>query len=178
VSASAPRLFALGACPGILYQHTGGGGTQLKTLETGANYIKAALLLYQITHHRGYLAQAEDQYQAVRRYFLSPDVPLYTVYLFDTGSSCQQVPAQYYGSVNGTMIWAGLDLAGLTGAAAYRTEAIATAKAVGHLVLPHDRVLPGQVRRLRVRPARSGDRPPRSGDRAPWSGAGFQPMCG
>ena len=124
------RLFALGACPSVLYQQPGGGYNRLKTLETGANYIKAALLLYQITRSPGYLVQAEDQYQAVRRYFLSPHVPLYTVYVFDTGSSCRQVPARYFGSVNGTMIWAGYYLARATGKAAYLTEAVSTAKAV------------------------------------------------
>ena len=41
--------FALGACPAVDYQQPGGGGTKLKTLETGSNYIKAALLLYQVT---------------------------------------------------------------------------------------------------------------------------------
>lgn len=124
------RLFALGACPSVFYQQPDGGYNRLKTLETGANYIKAALLLYQITKSPGYLVQAEDQYQAVRRYFLSPRVPLYTVYLFDTGSSCRQLPARYFGSVNGTMIWAGYYLAKATGRAAYLAEAVATAKAV------------------------------------------------
>jgi hypothetical protein len=130
VAGTGRRLFALGACPGVLYQQPGGGYNRLKTLETGANYIKAALLLYQLTKSPGYLAQAEDQYRAVRRYFLSPHVPLYTVYVFDTGSSCGQVPARYFGSVNGTMIWAGYYLARDTGQAAYLTEAVATAKAV------------------------------------------------
>jgi hypothetical protein len=124
------RLFALGACPSVLYQQPGGGYNRLKTLETGANYIKAALLLYQITKSPGYLAQAEEQYQAVRQYFLSPGVPLYTVYVFDTGSSCAQVPARYFGSVNGTMIWAGYYLARATGRMAYLAEAVTTAKAV------------------------------------------------
>jgi hypothetical protein len=123
-------LFALGACPGILYQRAGGGSNQDKTLETGSNYIKAALLLYQITHRSSYLAQAEEQYKAVQRYFLSPGVPLYTVYVFDNGSSCQQVPAQYYASVNGNMIWAGYYLALATGNSAYLGQALATAHAV------------------------------------------------
>jgi hypothetical protein len=134
VANNAPQLFALGACPSIFYQSAGGGTDKLKTLETGSNYIKAALLLYQITHNRSYLAQAESQYQADRRYFLSPDVPLYTVYVFDDGSSCVPVPAQYFASVNGNMIWAGYALAAATGNGAYRSEAIATARAVvGHL---------------------------------------------
>jgi hypothetical protein len=130
VAGNAPRLFALGACPSILYQYSGGGSTKVKTLETGSNYIKAALLLYQITHRHSYLEQAEDQYQAVRRYFLSRGVPLYTVYVFDNGSSCTQVPAQYFASVNGNMIWAGYYLAQATGSRTYSAEAIATARAV------------------------------------------------
>ncbi len=124
------REFALGACPGILYQHSRGGSTQLKTLETDANYIKAAVLLYQITHLRGYLAQAELHYQAVRRYYLSPGTSLYTVYVFDNGASCTQVPAQYFGSVNGLMIWNGDTLAQVTGQRSYLAEAIATAQNV------------------------------------------------
>ena len=124
------RLFALGACARIFYQQPGGGYNKLKTLETGSNYIKAALLLYQITHQHSYLAQAEAQYQAVRADFLPPDVPLYTVYVFDTGSLCLPVPARYFGSANGNMIWAGYTLAAVTGNSAYRSEAIATAKAV------------------------------------------------
>jgi len=124
------RQFALGACPGILYQRSDGGGTQLKTLETDANYIKAAVLLYQITHQRSYLAQAEQHYQAVRQYYLSPGTSLYTVYVFDNGTSCTQVPAQYFGSVNGLMIWNGYTLAQLTGQQSYLSEAIATAQDV------------------------------------------------
>ena len=130
VAGNAAKLFALGACPGILYQRAGGGTAKDKTLETGSNYVKAALLLYQITHQHSYLVQAEDQYQADRRYFLSADVPLYTVYVFDNGSSCQQVPAQYFASVNGNMIWAGYYLARATGNSAYLDESIATARAV------------------------------------------------
>ena len=134
VAGNAAKLFALGACPGILYQRAGGGGNQDKTLETGSNYVKAALLLYEITHQRTYLAEAEGQYQADRQYFLSANVPLYTLYVFDNGSSCQQIPAQYFASVNGNMIWAGYTLAGITGNRSYLSEALATARAVaGHL---------------------------------------------
>ena len=124
------QQYAIGACSGILYQHSYGGNTQLKTLETDANYVKAAVLLYQITHQRSYLAQAQQHYQAVRQYYLSPGTSLYTVYVFDNGTSCTQVPAQYFGSVNGLMIWNGYTLAQLTGQRSYRTEAIATAQDV------------------------------------------------
>jgi len=134
VADTARRQFALGACPGIFYQQPGGGYNKLKTLETGSNYIKAALLLYQLTKSRVYLAEAQAQYRAVRADFLSATVPLYTVYVFDTGSVCRQVPARYFGSVNGNMIWAGYFLARATGNRAYLSEALATAHAVaGHL---------------------------------------------
>ena len=121
--------FQAGACPGIQYQLPGGQPTMLKTLESGSNYVKAALLLYQVTKYRGYLRAAEAQYAAIRRYYLSPGVPLYTVYVFDNGSACAQAPARYFGSVNGNMIWAGYDLARATGRHAYLDQAIATAKA-------------------------------------------------
>jgi hypothetical protein len=124
------KLFARGACPIVFYQQPGGGYNKLKTLETGSNYIKAALLLYQITRSPRYLAEAEAQYQAVRTEFLSRGVPLYTVYVFDSGHSCFQLPARYFGSVNGNMIWAGYYLAKATGRAVYRAEAVATARAV------------------------------------------------
>jgi hypothetical protein len=122
--------FARGACPGIDYQLPGGAPTMLKTLETGSNYIKAALLLYQVTRFPRYLRDAERQYAAVRRYYLSRHVPLYTVYVFDTGSACGQAPARYFGSVNGNMIWAGLTLARITGQASYLAQAAATGRAV------------------------------------------------
>ena len=124
------QQFAVGACSGILYQHSYGGSTQLKTLETDANYVKAAVLLYQITHRHSYLTQAQEHYQAVRQYYLSPGTSLYTVYVFDNGTSCTQVPAQYFGSVNGLMIWNGYTLAQLTGQRSYLAEAIATAQNV------------------------------------------------
>jgi hypothetical protein len=124
------QQFAVGACSGILYQHSYGGSTQLKTLETDANYVKAAVLLYQITHRRSYLTEAEQHYQAVRQYYLSPGTSLYTVYVFDNGSTCTQVPAQYFGSVNGLMIWNGDTLAQLTGQRSYLAEAVATAQNV------------------------------------------------
>jgi hypothetical protein len=130
VADNAAKLFARGACPSILYQRADGGSTDVKTLETGSNYVKAALLLYQITHRHSYLRKAEDQYQAIRQYYLSPGVPLYTLYVFDNGTSCMQVPAQYFGSVNGNMIWSGYYLAKATGNSTYQTEAIATAHAV------------------------------------------------
>lgn len=129
-SVAGSQQYAAGACSGILYQHSFGGTTQLKTLETDANFIKAAVLLYQITHRRGYLTQAEQHYQAVRQYYLSPGTSLYTVYVFDNGTSCTQVPAQYFGSVNGLMIWNGYTLAQLTGQRSYLNEAIATAQGV------------------------------------------------
>ena len=49
------RVFSLGGCPAIPYQQPGGGENRLKTLETAANAMKAALLLYKATRERAYL---------------------------------------------------------------------------------------------------------------------------
>jgi hypothetical protein len=122
--------FGSGACPEIDYQWPHGHGGDLKTLETATNYIKAALLLHQITGSAGYLAKAESQYQRVRRYFLIGRVPLYTVYVFDNGTRCKALPGRYFASVNGNMIWAGATLAAGTGDRRYLRQAIATAQAV------------------------------------------------
>ena len=124
-------VFALGACPAINYQRPrGGDGYWLKTLETDSNYVKAAILLYEVTGEARYLTKATAKYAAVRRYFLDPQVPLYTVYLFDQGGACTQLPRRFYASVNGNMIWNGLHLARALAATSYRTEALATARAV------------------------------------------------
>lgn len=128
-SVEAPA-FATGHCPQIDYQWPHGHRTDLKTLETGSNYIKAALLLYQITRQISYLTKAEAAYAVARQYFLSPSVPLYTVYIFDTGKKCTVLPGRYYASVNGNMIWAGAELAKDSGDRTYLAQAIATAKAV------------------------------------------------
>lgn len=122
--------FATGACPLIDYQQPDGVANQLKTLETDANAIKAALLLRAATGDASYLAKARTKYASVRQYFLDPSVPLYTTYVFDTGTACAQVPRRFFGSVNGDMIWNGLELARVTGDATYRADALATAHAV------------------------------------------------
>src|SRR5207245_312727 len=64
------KLFALGACPQIRYQQPNGEANHLKTLETDANAIKAALLLYRATQSAGYLDSAVRHYSAVRSLFL------------------------------------------------------------------------------------------------------------
>ena len=122
--------FGSGACPDVDYQWPDGKGGYLKTLETATNYIKAALLLRQLTGSGRYLAKAESEYQQVRRYFLDQRAQLYTVYVFDDGTDCQALPGRYFASVNGNMIWAGSALAAATGRRAYLTQAIATAGAV------------------------------------------------
>jgi hypothetical protein len=132
VDSTAAAHFAAGACPKIDYQSPGGGANNLKTLETDSNYVKAALLLYQVTGKHAYLTKAENKYAAVRSYFLSPSVPLYTVYVFDDRSHCAQLPGRFYASVNGNMIWSGAELTGLTGNPGYLAQAVATAKAVRH----------------------------------------------
>ncbi len=124
-----PSVYLFGACPAIHYQQPG-GVIKLKTLESDSNYIKAALLLYDNTRNRTYLSKAEAEYAAVRQYFLDANLPLYTVYVFDNGVHCQQVPGRFFASVNGNMIDNGLRLAQDTGDPRYRTDAIATAQAV------------------------------------------------
>jgi hypothetical protein len=130
VDADKGSNFATGACPSIDYQVPHGGKNNLKTLETDSNYIKAGLLLYQITNDTSYLQKAEGKYAAARQHFLDPVVPLYTVYVFDDGSTCTPLHGRYFGSVNGNMIWAGYHLAEATGNNAYHDEAVATALGV------------------------------------------------
>jgi hypothetical protein len=124
------NAFARGACPDIDYQQPAGGANKLKTLETDANAIKAGLLLYGATHDQRYLVQSEARYVAVRAHFLEPDVPLYSVYVFDDGSTCRRLPHRFFASVNGDMTWSGLELWRLTGRRAYLTDALATAHAM------------------------------------------------
>lgn len=124
------RVYALGACPRIDYQQPDGDGNRLKTLETDSNLIKAALLLYRATHQPLYLADARAHYDAVRAFFLDPAVPLYSVYVFDDGKTCVQLPHRFFASVNGNMIWNGVELFHDTGMPTYLHQAIATAQAV------------------------------------------------
>jgi hypothetical protein len=122
--------YALGACAKIPYQQPSGGANQLKTLETEGNAIKAAILLYQATGDQTYLTSAVADYAAVRASFLDPVVPLYSVYVFDDGQACTQLPHRFFASVNGDMIWSGLELSQITGTQQYLTDALATARAV------------------------------------------------
>jgi hypothetical protein len=122
--------YALGACPSIRYQQAFGGGGGLKTLETDSNAIKAALLLWKATGAQSYLDDAATVYAAVRRYFLDPVLPLYTVYVYDDGVSCAQLPARFFASANGNMIWNGVALASATGDPGYLGDAMQTARAV------------------------------------------------
>ncbi|MGI9004998.1 MAG: hypothetical protein ACR2FU_02175 [Streptosporangiaceae bacterium] len=126
--------FALGACPGIDYQRAYGAAGKVKTLETDSNYVKAALLLYQVTGDKTYLTKAEQKYQAIRKYFLNAGPPLYTAHVIDSGGSCDQVRGLFFASVNGNMIWDGATLASLTGTARYLTQAVATAQAAGRIL--------------------------------------------
>jgi hypothetical protein len=126
--------FALGACPEVRYQHPFGGGGGLKTLETDANSVKAALLLFAATHDARYLGAARRRYRAIRRRFLDASLALYTVYVLDDGARCRQIPRRFFASVNGDMIWSGLALARATGDSRYRRDAFATAHAVDRLL--------------------------------------------
>jgi hypothetical protein len=124
------QAFALGACPDIRYQQPAGHDNRLKTLETDANAIKAAILLYRATGENRFLQAAVSRYAAVRARFLDPSLPLYTVYVFDDGTACAQVPHRFFASVNGDMIWNGLELERITGTHGYLDQALATAGAV------------------------------------------------
>ncbi|HEV2618766.1 MAG TPA: hypothetical protein VGU23_02385, partial [Acidobacteriaceae bacterium] len=119
--------FASGFCPQIHYQHPHAGGGGLKTLETDSNYIKAAILLYQTTGTQSYLTKAETEYAGVRSEFLEPDSPMYTVYVWDNGTSCLRVRNQFFSSVNGNMLWNAHELGIITGNASYNYSADATA---------------------------------------------------
>lgn len=132
--------FATGHCPSIDYQRPNGGHKKLKTLETDSNYVKAAILLYQVTGTPSYLAKARQKYLAVRNYFLSDRSALYTAYVRDTGRRCNQKRGQYFASANGNMIWAGAELARLTGAKSFLAQAIATARAVGRYLCDYVKV--------------------------------------
>lgn len=121
--------FYRGACPGIPYQQAGAAGSSVKTLETDANETTAALLLYRDTGAFSYLNDAQQRYARDRAAFLSPRAPLYTVHLRDDGTTCAQVPGRYFASVNGAMVWNGIELASDTGDPRYGDEAIATARA-------------------------------------------------
>ena len=134
----ASPVYDVGACPAIRYQRPFGRGDQLKTLETDSNGIKAALLLFEATHDARYRDIAMRRYDAVRQYFLDPERPLYSVYVFDDGARCRQVPHRYFASVNGNMIWNGIALYRITHRLRYRDEAYATAHAVAtDLADPH-----------------------------------------
>jgi hypothetical protein len=122
--------FSLGACPEIRYQQPSGSQNQLKTLETDANAVKAAILLFQATNDQSYLQSAVSRYAAIRTRFLDPQVPLYSVYVFDDGKSCTQVPHRFFASVNGDMIWSGVELSKLTATTSYLAQAEATGRAV------------------------------------------------
>ena len=127
---AASDVYARGACPELDYQrpHAESGG--LKTLETGANATLAGAMLAERTHDRAYLNDAKRRYDTVRRWFLDPDMPLYTVYVFDDAHACRALPHRFFASVNGVMIDAGLTLTRTSGEARYAREARATAHAI------------------------------------------------
>lgn len=123
-------VFYRGACPNVPFQHPPQFQSHVKTLETTANAIKADLLVYEATSDDAYLRAARLQYDLARQYYLDPALPLYTVHVRDDGSSCTQVPHRFFASVNGNMIWNGMELWRKTGDRRYANEALATAHAV------------------------------------------------
>jgi hypothetical protein len=104
--------------------------SRVKSIETDANLIKASLLLYYATNQQSYLDDAAARYDAARKFYLDARVPLYTVHVIDDGTQCTQVDRRFFASVNGDMIWNGLQLSRLTGQQHYHDEALATARAV------------------------------------------------
>lgn len=128
--AAQSKAFSGGACPAIPYQEPQPGAHHVKTLETDANEIKAALLLFRATSDRGYLQQAQTLYAADRLYYWDSAANLYSVHVIDDGAQCTQVARRYFASVNGDMIWNGLELSHLTGEQHYYDEALTTAHAV------------------------------------------------
>ncbi len=97
--------------------------------------VKAAVLLARVTRRSSYLQIAEQTYAAIRANFLDPQLPLYTTYVFDDGFTCQRLPHRFFASVNGDMIWSGVQLATLTGNRAYLSEARSTAAGVEQLLV-------------------------------------------
>ncbi|HYZ16375.1 MAG TPA: hypothetical protein VE591_08225 [Candidatus Acidoferrum sp.] len=135
--------FAGGACERLDFQYPrdrGGGrpaGAGLKTLESAANRILAAVLLAQrvadARERAGYLDDARRTYAAVRRTFFDRRRLLYTVYAFDQGGNCSVLPQRFFASVNGVMIEAGIELARAAEDERYDHEARATAHALAQL---------------------------------------------
>lgn len=122
--------FNKGACPNIAYQQANGGSTMLKTAESDTNFVKAAILLYQITHNNMYLQEATSRYAAIRSTYFDPSSQLYSVYVYDNGKTCTRLPARTFASINGNMIWSGYELAGLTKTSSYQAQSISTAQAI------------------------------------------------
>ncbi len=95
-------------------------------------------MLYRETGEARYLSIAMMNYSAIRRHFLDPRLPLYSVYVFDDGTHCTQVPHRFFASVNGNMIWNGIALYHATRDLRYRDQAYTTAHAVArYLSDPH-----------------------------------------
>ena len=95
---------------------------KLKTLETEANAIKAAILLYQETGDQ--LLPERPRRRATRLCANGSSIRrcrCYTTYVFDDGQRCTQLPHRFFASVNGDMIWSGVELARATGNADYLT---------------------------------------------------------
>ena len=123
-------VFSGGACAEIPYQLPQPSQHRVKTLETDANLIKAAILLYQMTHEQQYLDAAIRRYADDRRYFLDTSVPLYTVHVVDEAGACAQTARRFFASVNGNMIWNGLQLGRITRQHEFYDQALETARAV------------------------------------------------
>lgn len=125
------RAYLAGACSTVPYQEAIASGSDIKTLETLANETKSALLLYRATGDASYLRDARAQYGDARAYFLDEATQLYVVHVHDNGRSCEAEHARYLASVNGLMIWNGVELQHVTHKPGYLDDAVATADAIG-----------------------------------------------
>src|SRR5262249_19703605 len=96
---------------------------RLKTLETDGNAIKAAILLYRATGDRSYLADATQTYASVRRWFFDRGAGLYSVYVFDDGTRCTQLPHRFFAAASGDMLGPGAALPPARGEPESRREA-------------------------------------------------------
>ena len=128
-SVTTSDLYAHGRCPEIDYQRPN-GETGLKTLETDANRILVGVLLFRNTHDRQYLADARTHYDAVRAHFFDRAAHLYTVYVFDDGTTCRAVPHRFFASVNAAMVDAGRMLSDATMDDRYARDAQQTESAI------------------------------------------------
>ena len=104
-------VYALGACPDIRYQQPFGQAEPAEDARDRRERRQGGDPAAPGDRRRPVpAARRSRRYAAVRAHFLDPALPLYSVYVFDDGSTCTQLPHRFFASVNGDMIWSGLEL--------------------------------------------------------------------